>query len=275
MVSKNERILILCKTYPSPSARHAETSCVAGITEDGEMRRIYPVPFRLIQDARQFKKWQWINARTERSSNDNRPESHKIYIDTINCDDKPLPTTNQWRERRPWIQQLPTFNSFDAAEDARQRQGITLAVIRPKRIVALDIKSVDAPDWTTGEKAKLMQMQNQGDLFQTTDAKDLRLLKKLPYDFHYRYECETPAGVVERKHKIVDWEAGALFWNVHARHRDKWEAPFRAKLEADLPDSDLMFLMGTIHRFPDQWLIVSLLYPPKQLPQEKRQESLF
>jgi hypothetical protein len=21
--------------------------------------------------------------------------------------------------------------------------------------------------------------------------------------------------------------------------------------------------MGTIHRFPDQWLIVSLLYPPK------------
>jgi hypothetical protein len=30
-----------------------------------------------------------------------------------------------------------------------------------------------------------------------------------------------------------------------------------------LPELDLMFLMGTIHRFPNQWLIVSLIYPPK------------
>lgn len=275
MASKNERILILCKTYPSPSAKHAETSCVAGITEDGEMRRLYPVPFRLIQDASQFKKWQWINARVERSNNDNRPESHKIYIDTITCDEKPLSTANQWHERRPWIQKLPTFDSFDAAEDARQRHGITLAVIRPKRVTALEIKPVGAPDWTAEERAKLLQMQNQGDLFQATDAKDLRLLKKLPYDFHYRYECETALGNVERKHKIVDWEAGALFWNVHNKHHDKWETPFRAKLEANLPNNDLMFLMGTIHRFPDQWLIVSLLYPPMQQPEEKRQESLF
>jgi hypothetical protein len=24
-----------------------------------------------------------------------------------------------------------------------------------------------------------------------------------------------------------------------------------------------MFLLGTIHRFPNQWLIVSLIYPPR------------
>jgi hypothetical protein len=33
-----------------------------------------------------------------------------------------------------------------------------------------------------------------------------------------------------------------------------------------LPSRDLMFLMGTIHRFPDKWLIVSLLYPPRRAP---------
>jgi hypothetical protein len=36
-----------------------------------------------------------------------------------------------------------------------------------------------------------------------------------------------------------------------------------------------MFLMGTIHRFPDQWLIVSLIYPPKPTLQELAQRSLF
>lgn len=27
-----------------------------------------------------------------------------------------------------------------------------------------------------------------------------------------------------------------------------------------------MFLMGTIHRFPGQWLIVGLIYPPRLPP---------
>lgn len=142
MVSKVERILILCKTYPSPSAGHAETSCVAGITESGEMRRLYPVPFRLITDERQFKKWQWITARVEKATNDHRPESHKLFVDTIVCDGKPLPTTDQWVLHRPWIAKLPTFDDFGNAEQARLSCGITLATVRPAQILGLDIKKV-------------------------------------------------------------------------------------------------------------------------------------
>lgn len=36
-----------------------------------------------------------------------------------------------------------------------------------------------------------------------------------------------------------------------------------------------MFLMGTIHRFPKQWLIVSVLYPPRLPDVLARQQSLF
>ncbi len=36
-----------------------------------------------------------------------------------------------------------------------------------------------------------------------------------------------------------------------------------------------MFLMGNIHRFQDQWLIVSLIYPPKQRPVPSPQTALF
>lgn len=56
MVARDARILILCKTYPSPSAKHVETSCVAGLDEAGHLVRLFPVPFRLIKDAQQFQK---------------------------------------------------------------------------------------------------------------------------------------------------------------------------------------------------------------------------
>lgn len=117
-------------------------------------------------------------------------------------------------------------------------------------------------------------MQQQGNLFQEAD-RDFRLLRKLPFDFHYRYECASSGESKTYRHKIVDWEVGALYWNVHRKHGDAWETPFRAKIESYLPGQDLLFLMGTIHRFPDQWLIVSLLYPPKRPLDAPTQESLF
>ena len=72
MATDHQRILILCKTYPSPSARYVETSCVAGMAEDGRLVRLFPVPFRLVEDDQQFKKWQWITARIRRAQDDVR-----------------------------------------------------------------------------------------------------------------------------------------------------------------------------------------------------------
>ena len=277
MLSRVERILILCKTYPSPSTKHIETSCVAGIDESGKLIRIYPMPFRLVSDEQQFKKWQWIEARIEKANNDRRPESHKIYIDTINCVEAPLPSGEAgWRRRRQWLSKIRKFADFNAVEQNRLSNQETLALLQPKRILGLEIKKATTPDWTEDEKGKLLQLQSQGDLFNADDeAKGLRLLRKIPFDFHYRYECEVEGRTAEYRHKLVDWEVGALYWNVRAKHGDAWEEPFRKKIEQQLPASDLMFLMGTIHRFPDQWLIVSLIYPPKQPPEVANQLSLF
>lgn len=274
MTTRKVRILILCKTYPSPSAKHAETSCVAGVTESGELIRLYPVPFRLIDDEQQFRKWQWIEARVRRSPDDRRLESHRIYVDTIELGEV-VPTDKDWELRRIWLEKLPLFEDFDELEAARrQANGPTLALLRPSRLIGLEIASAGSPDWTEEEKAKLLKLQQQGNLFEET-ARDLRLLRKLPFDFHYRYECMSPEGAQAYRHKIVDWEVGALYWNVRHKHGQAWEEPFRAKIEGSLPSRDLLFLMGTIHRFPDQWLIVSLIYPPKRPLDAPRQESLF
>ena len=277
MSSFTARVLILCKTYPSPSAKYAETSCVAGMTEDGRLIRLYPVPFRLVADDQQFKKWQWITARFEKARNDHRPESHRVFVDTIVCDPEPLAAGKLgWPHRAELLAKLPVFSDFAEIERRREAGGATLALLRPTRILGLDIKKSDHPDWTDAEKANLLQLEQQAELFyEAEEGKQIRLLEKLPYDFHYRYECEVGGQAFTHRHKLVDWEIGALYRNVRRSHGDGWEPVFRAKLEQELPSKDLLFLLGTIHRFPGQWLLISVIYPPRPPAENPNQAALF
>lgn len=273
-----KRILILCKTYPSPSSKYAETSCVAGMTEDGQLIRLYPVPFRLISDDQQFRKWQWVEARVEHAHNDRRPESHKIYVDTIMCDPAPLKAGKEgWPYRMELLSRLPIFSDFDAVRAEQQAKDVTLALLRPKRILGLEITPTRNPNWTAEEEAKLVQLQRQGGLFDDGElSTDIKLLEKLPFDFYYNYECEVDGIVKTYKHKLVDWEVGALYRRLRKQFgADGWEKPFRAKYEQELPSRDLLLLLGTIHRFPEQWLAVSVIAPPRPQPAGPNQEALF
>lgn len=117
----------------------------------------------------------------------------------------------------------------------------------------------------------------QGTLFPEAMVKQqMKELRKLPYDFYYRYVCDSPVGEIEHKHKIVDWEAGALFWKMYQEHGPlKWETKFREKIGNDLIKRNLMLLIENQHRFQHQWLIISLIYPPKKNSDEAMQASLF
>jgi hypothetical protein len=277
MASFKERVLILCKTYPSPSSKYAETSCVAGMTEEGKLIRLYPVPFRLISDEQQFKKWQWITARFEKARDDHRPESHRIFVDTIDCDPEPLPAGKiGWPHRAELLAKLPVFSDFAEIEKARLEGGATLALLRPSRVISLEIKKASTPDWTDAEKSKLLGLQQQAGLFDSNEETNhITTLEKLPFSFRYHYECEVNGETFSYDHKLVDWEIGALYRTVRREHGENWEVPFRNKLEVELPSKDLMFLFGTIHRFPNQWLLISLIYPPKPQAGNPNQAGLF
>lgn len=260
MAIVEERVLILAKTYPSPSAHYIETSCVAGINEAGQMRRLFPVPYRLLEGDRQFAKWQWVTAKMKRATDDNRPESYRVFTDTIDCGEL-MPTTHAWEERRRWLERVPTAESFAVLEQDRLDTGRTLGLIRADD-VRLEITEREATDWTTAERAKLLQHESAPQLAFTEEPQEqLKVLRKLPFDFRYVYR----SGGVECRHKIADWEAGALYWNCV---RQYGEAGWREKLSQrlEMRGRDLWLLMGTIHRFPNQWLITSIIYPPAEAP---------
>lgn len=272
MLPNTERVLILTKTYPSPSSKYVETSCVAGVNENGEARRLFPVPFRLMDHNQQFKKWQWISVQVHKANNDHRPESYKLYTDSISCDPKPIPTSNAWRSRLVWLNRLQSASDFTELEETRKRSGNTLVVLKPFSVDSLEINRSKLSDWTPAELVKLTRDQLQTGLFDESQIRSQ--LKKVPFNFYYRYTCDSVGGKRQYCHKIVDWEVGALYWNCVKRYKEHWESKFRLKLERDLIKADLMFLMGTMHRFPSQWLIVGLIYPPKPA-QNSIQGDLF
>jgi hypothetical protein len=266
-----EELLILTKTYPSPSTKYRETTCVAAITRQGDLRRLFPVPYRLLDGAQQFKKWEWIRGGVSQPNADHRPESRHIDTDSIERSGNVIPTPGgDWGQRIRWIQPQ-IVPGFLALEGRRQTSGETLGFLRVARLLELEITPVHDADWTEADSFRL----SQDGLFDSVHVKQRPPLRKLPYDFHYSYECLSPAGVETHRHKLTDWEIGALYWNcVKCYGPQGWEAKFRQRLETDFARKDLLFLMGTIHRFPDQWLIVGVVYPPKQSPAPAEQLGL-
>ena len=163
---EKKKVLILAKTYPSPSAKYIETSCVAGIEESGRMIRLYPVPFRMMGRGQQFSKWQWIEVLTgSAASGDNRPESHRIGLSEDSPKMLSVLKSDQWGERARHLALVPTFDSFAAIKAASETQGISLALLKPKRILELLIEKERNPQWTQEEMDKLIHDAGQPDLF--------------------------------------------------------------------------------------------------------------
>lgn len=264
--------LILCKTYPSPSEKYIETSCVAAMREDGTLVRLFPIPFRLLEDTDQFSKWQWIEAVVKKSNDDHRKESYKISIDTIKPKDK-VNTKYEWKDRYYWLNKLKHYHNFQDINADQEANSTSLALLKPARIDKLEI-APSSTEWAEADKEKLLKENATADLFSEQSSKlPKKTLRKIPFDFYFHYSCDDGnGGFISCKNKIIDWEIGALFWNCQRHYKANWEIKFRQKIEEDILEKNVFFLVGNMHRFQRQWLIISLIYPPKKL---EEQQDLF
>ena len=248
-----EDILILVKTYPNPSTKYVESSCTAGITRSGEWLRLYPLPYRMLTSDRQFRKYQWISARIKKSS-DPRPESHSIDIDSIKVLDESLSTARNWAQRRAFLEPL-RWASLEEIWEEQERKGISLAFFRPKRIEALIVEPT-GPNWTSEQLTTLLQ-QNFFDEGKSSP------LEKIPYDFKYRFWCDSP-DCRGHEQKIVDWEIYQSYRSWWRKYGERWEEKLRQRYEYDMQVlNDTHFLVGTVRGHPKSWIIVGLFYPPK------------
>lgn len=281
MTTEKTRILILVKTYPVLSNKYAELVCTAGIKEDGTWVRIYPVPFRMLDEEKKYQKYHWIEAPLIKNKADFRIESHKVTdVSQIELLEK-IDTKDGWKERKEFLfSRIQVYEDMNELIQCSRETNISLAMFKPSRIVKFVTEKTER-EW---DSKKLQKIQNgimQPTLFDTEEEKytkaNFQFVKKVPYKFLYVFEdCKGK----ESKMMIEDWEIGQLYWNTLKvcqgdencaieKVREKYDDDFLSK-------RDIYFFLGTTKEFHkwslNPFIIIGVFYPPKQ---PESQPSLF
>jgi hypothetical protein len=259
---ETKQALIVVRTYPVPVPSGIESSCTAAITEGGEWLRLFPVPWRLLPDDQRFRKYQWVEVRVTKATDDARHESFKLKPDGIRVLSEPLPSKDCWRARKHVVLPLlgPTLCGLIAKRDAQQFP--TLGIVRPATISRLRIVPED-PQWSPSQLGMLRQTH----LFVEPPKQEL---EKIPARFIYEFRCGDDGC---RKHNLMctDWEMSESYRRWHSEYGDGWETKFRERYETEMiHKKDTHFFVGTVASYPNRWIIVGLFYPPIE-----SQPSLF
>jgi hypothetical protein len=255
---EKSRVLITVMTYPHPSRGYQELVCTAGLTESKEWIRLYPVDYRYRPTDQRFKKYQWIEVELSPrgAGNDRRKESRRPDLDSIRLVGEPLSSKNGWAARRRIIDELPHY-TLNELKALYEEDRTSLGVVRPQRVVDLLIRPTEEPDW----KPEWRRLFNEPTLFGAPQ----KPLRKLPYSFHYVFECRDN----EKPHVAMceDWELGALFLKESERLGSDQAAAdsVRNKYLSELcgPAKDTRFFVGT--HFPyNTWLVLGVFWPPRE-----------
>jgi hypothetical protein len=238
--------------------------CVAGVECDPDPRwiRLFPVPFRHLEDEARFVKYQQVGLKVRRPGGDRRPESWTPDVDSIRLG-RTIGTGHGWSERRGLVAGLGehTMCELIALNESGSGPGVpSLGVVRPVSPPEVVIEARDQEQiakWT--ERADAIARQRT--LFDRGIPRPR--LEIVPWRFKYRYRCLEPRC---RGHAqtIVDWELVALWLKVC--HRSDWRDAVRAKFVDELwsPERDSAMFVGNQHQHPVSFLVLGVFWPPRQ-----------
>lgn len=261
---ERKKVLMLVKTYPTPSTNHHETVCTAGITSDGNWIRLYPIMFRYLKPEQQFEKYTWIECYVQKNPLDTRPESFKVDSDSIVVLGK-LDSRRDLEERKKIVLPLvvPSYNYIRNEYNAHR---VSLGIFKPSIVNDIEIKETD-DQWDEKRQAILDQQVFGGS----------KPLEKIPYDFYFDFECLDD----KKPHvlKTTDWEVYETFRNFRNYYsseklaleklKEKYIAMFAS------PDRDSYLVVGSVHRWPTFIIIGYFSYPYKKGKEIPEQLKLF
>jgi len=266
-VLEKKRVFVLVKTYPTISEKYSELVCTAGVLEDGSWIRLYPMPFRMLNDDQKYPKYTWVEVDAERNASDFRPESYRPDITTMVVEPKMAKASWDERHRIIFKNKRVHTNLQMLIDEAKSQLKTSLAIFKPTKILDFVIEPSDR-DWDAKKLASLQSQAQQLNLFQTIEEikEEFRVVQKIPYKFSYRFEDDSGK---QSKMMVEDWEIGMLYLHCLWRAGND-EAVATAKVKEKYFDSflkrDLYFFLGTTKKFhnvaPNPFIIVGVYYPP-------------
>ncbi len=241
----DDEAFILVKAAPRRSESFGETVCCAGLDRTGKWVRLYPVSFRLLEDAQRFRRWDHIKYRWSKpkASKDIRSESRRVDPRSVE-----IVKHLKQSDRNPLISRC-TVTSLK-----RERECDRSLALLHAEIIDFWYERQSSSEIEKREEI-LAKLRSQNDLF--APEKTLLPNRVCPYEFKYRYRDED--GVHEGT--CQDWETEQTFF---ARLRDQRSEEvalswMMTKFGDEYPRKGMALAMGT-HRYrPDQWLINGII----------------
>ena len=223
---ETEKVLMVVKTYPTPSSRHGELTCTAGIRlRDNRWIRIYPYPFRLISKDYRFKKYDILEIQIQKTKGDDpRPDSYRLFdTDSI----KVVENLKGWPQRLPLIRKTAVASvaefMADMLTEDKQAWGPSILPV-PVTSRAKLSSEYQGAEWPEEDLKKLKRAEQRLEtgLFVDQDVvKFFRQLKRPPYKFRLTFTDLTGA---EYTFPILDWEIAQLYFNARTRAQSDDEA---------------------------------------------------
>ena len=256
MVFETKTVLITAKTYPNPSKKYQETVCCAGIDLDSnQWIRLYPIPFRDLDESQQFKKYNIIKVKCRKSNDDHRIESYKIDADTIQIIDH-LDTKKKWQKRKEIVLPIVSSSFCQISQDIEANK--SLGIFKPSNIefhwakIPLDNQ----------QKRRVCYAQL------TFFDKQKKAIEQIPFAFYYLFKCLNSPKCPGHKLLIIDWELGQSYrsWRYIYRNQDVLLDKIKERwLENMCADkNDIFFYVGNMKRFHDQFMVLGVFYPPRE-----------
>ncbi|MEG1525799.1 MAG: hypothetical protein RR224_12185 [Clostridia bacterium] len=242
-----KRVLILVKTYPSPSQQYVETVCTAGITAAGEWIRLYPIPWRDLDDGQRYKIFSWVDVETEKNPKDTRPESYRVNSDSLRI-------VQQLDPKRDILARIRALSSIEVQSmeeiiKKQQESKLSLGAFIPKEVFEITAKPI-AREWSDAEKTKLGQMS----LLVSSNKKPL---EKIPYEFRIKFCCND---LTCKGHSIMitEYEFMQAYRNYFQTYATEEKAIVMLKQKYMEYYADMRYqrylIMGNMHRFQTNFL---------------------
>lgn len=244
---KSDECFILIKAQPHRSSKYFETVCCAGVGRDGKWRRQYPVPYRILEGAQKFSRWDWIKYEYVDGKDDKRVESQKVLANSLE-----VTGSIKRSERANFLNPLirPSF------EEANQR-GESLTLLRPQKIILNHREKTF--DELRDETRKHQELANQLSLFDPT----AKPLKPCPMQFILNWVDQDGK---KRQHENDDWETSAAYNRFERMYgHDEAITILKRKYEEEYFNAGLALGFSTHSRrnatygMDNQWLLVGLV----------------
>lgn len=257
------------KAYPALSRSYGEVSCIAGVRFDSgtpEWIRLYPVPFRALDSAQQFAKYQPMRLRVETHRGDRRPETRRPDRDSIELLSPAVSSSDAWQQRRRFVEPLIT-SSMCELQRRQALDGTSLGAIRPALVEDLIIEPRNVSQAKVeSARAWAAQPSLLDGIGDAERGHQLHALELVPWTFKYRYRC-ADAGCGTHTQSIIDWEITAHFRQV--RHHADWQRRMRDRWVDEMcADSrDTALFVGNMHQHPNSFLVLGVWWPPRRAEQ--------